>query len=290
MKNLSWKLGNIEVIQIVELYDAGEIIQSGIPNATSENIKGIPWLSPNFADEEGKLHAYVQAFLIKSNGKSILIDTCNGDAKTRTDIPEWGNLQTDFLEKLAKVGVGREQIDIVACTHLHFDHVGWNTMLVEDKWIPTFPNAKYLFAKEEYDYWISKPEKEIADDLAGIEDSVRPIVEAGLADFVDTDHMLDDSIRFISTPGHTPAHVSVYIESIGEKALISGDFLHHPCQVAHPEWTTLADTIPEKGIETRNELFKRLAEEGILLLGSHFSNPVSGTVSETEDGYIFTTE
>ena len=287
---LSWSIGHTKIYQIIELDDAGEIIQESITGAAPEEIMKIEWLVPNFADSEGNLKAHVQSFLIQDSGKNIIVDTCNGNGKERTDIQDWGKLQTNFLDKLRVLGVEPEDIDYVLCTHLHFDHVGWNTTLKGGAWVPTFPNARYLFAKEEFEYWKSNPEKEIDDDKQGILDSVMPVIDADLADLIEPNHKITKDVYLVPSPGHTPCHVSVMIESENKKALISGDFVHHPCQVRHPDWYTLADTYPDQGIETRKNLFKELAKDRVLLLGSHFSNPVSGHVVLDKDTYRFNIE
>lgn len=286
MTNLKWIIGEVEIIQIVEMED-NEFFASFIPEAKPERILEIPWLRPHFAGEKGNLRALVQSFLVESNGNNILIDTCNGNGKERPNMPTWGNLQTDFLKRFNDSGIAPESIDFVICTHLHFDHVGWNTKLENGKWIPTFPNAKYLFSKEEYEYWIKKPEKEMVDDFNGIDDSVTPIVDAGVAEFVTDDYKIDSNVRLIPTPGHTPHHVSVVIESQGKKAIISGDTLHHPCQIAHQDWTTLADTYPEQTVESRKKLLEEIKDSETLLIGSHFANPVAGKVKSLADGLIF---
>src|SRR5439155_24920214 len=152
-----WTIGEVEIIQIIEI-EAGKIIQDVLKDATPENIRKIPWLCPHFADEQGKLKAWVQSFLIKSDDKNILIDTCIGNDKPRTNILPWANLHTDFLRTFSDIGVPETDVDVVACTHLHIDHAGWNTKLEGGAWVPTFPNAKYLFAREEYEYWAKKPE------------------------------------------------------------------------------------------------------------------------------------
>lgn len=285
MTSLKWTIGDVEIIQIVEMVD-NELFSTFIPRASPQEIKKIEWLVPNFADKDGKLKALVQSFLVKSYGKNILIDTCNGNGKKRPNVPTWGNLHTDYLKKFNESGITPESIDIVACTHLHFDHVGWNTILENGSWIPTFPHAKYLFSKAEYEYWIKKPKKELIDDLNGIDDSVTPIVRSGLAEFVSDDYQLDNNIRLIPTPGHTPHHVSVVIESKGKKALISGDTLHHPCQIAQPQWTTLADTYPDQTVETRTRLLNEIKDTDTLLIGSHFANPVAGKIMTTKNGFL----
>ena len=173
---------------------------------------------------------------------------------------------------------------------LHFDHVGWNTRLRNGRWIPTFPNANYLFSKKEYEYWIKKPDQEIIDDFNGIDDSVTPIVDAGLAKFVADDHKIDKNVRLTPTPGHTPHHVSIVIESQGKRAIISGDVLHHPCQMVHQDWTTEADTYPDQTVETRKRFLKGIVDTNTLLIGSHFANPVAGFVVSEDEGLVLNTE
>lgn len=285
---MKWKIGDIEIIQTVEM-EGGELIQASIPNATPENIKKINWLYPNFADENGNLKAFVQSFLVKSEGKNILVDTCNGNHKIRPTCPTWGKLNTDFLKRLNVTGVNESEIDIVVCTHLHFDHVGWNTKLENGVFATTFPNAKYLFAKEEYRYWESKPEKEVDDDKFAFDDSVAPIVKANLAQFVSSNYKIDDNISLIPTPGHTPGHVSVLIESKEKRALISGDFIHHPSQFAHPEWTMGADAMPQKALETRLKMLDELADTDTLFIGTHFANPVTGYIKRLGKEFVFKT-
>lgn len=283
---LKWTIGQVEITQIVEM-EENEIFSSFIPEVKREKIKEIKWLYPYFADERGELKALVQSFLIRSNDKNILIDTCNGNGKDRPNVPSWGNLNTTYLEKFNSVEIKPEQIDFVACTHLHFDHVGWNTKKENGQLLPTFPNAKYLFSKQEYDYWIKKPEKEMIDDFNGIDDSVTPIVNAGLAQFIDDDYHLDNQVSFFPTPGHTPHHISVKIQSQGKTAIITGDVMHHPCQIAKPEWTTGADTFPEQTVATRKFFLDEVKDKDILIIGTHFANPVAGKIVSTKQGLEF---
>lgn len=270
-----WTIGNVTISQIIEV-DAGEVIQEIMPDANPASILGIPWLRPHFADENGKLKAVVQAFLVTTPTAAILVDTCVGNEKKRVELSAWNNLHTDFLHRLAALGRNRNDIDIILCTHLHFDHVGWNTMLEAGKWIPTFPRARHLFAKEEFEYWKGKPEKEIADDHAGFRDSILPVYEAGLVDLVQVDQSVVEGVSLIPTPGHTPAHVSVVIASGGEQAVITGDVLHHPCQIAHPEWATVGDTDRDRATRTRKGLIDRLVGSETLVIGSHFALPTAG--------------
>ncbi len=283
--SLKWRIGNAEIFQIIEIENAGEIIQSIIPEATPQNIQKIDWLQPNFADADGHLKAQVQAFLIKSDGRWILVDACNGNGKQRTDMSEWGNLQTNFLEKLHELGARETDISTMICTHLHCDHVGWNTIMIGGKWVPTFPNAEYIFVKKEYDYWSTVPVGEIGDDLAAFDDSVAPIVQAGLAKMVDDNFRVDENIYLIPTPGHTPGHVGVAIESGGKKAIITGDLFHHPCQIAFPNWSAETSAAKEQAIASREKLLNEIADRNVLLIGSHFSDPVAGFVERKNDNY-----
>lgn len=281
MQSKTWTIGKVKIIQIIEI-EAGDVIQETIPKAKHEEIQKIKWLVPDFANEDGSLKALVQSFVIDTDKKKILVDTCVGNDKTRTDIEAWSNLQEDFLGRLQRTGYNPEDIDIVLCTHLHFDHVGWNTKLIDGEWVPTFTNARYLFSEEEYNYWLRKPEKEIADDHAGFNDSVVPIMEAGLADLVINDHQVCQEVRLIPTPGHTPAHVSVLVESDDEKAVITGDVMHHPCQLHHSDWETVADTDPDKATDTRRKFLSKYKNTKTLVIGSHFSLPTAGYIVEKD--------
>lgn len=284
MEFQTWKIGDVEIFQIVEMID-NELFSTFIPEATPSAVLKHKWLKPHYIGESGNLKAQVQSFVIKTDGKHVLIDTCNGNDKNRPGMPTWGNLNTDFLEKFVRIGINPEEVDYVACTHLHFDHVGWNTKLENGKWTPTFTNAQYLFSQDEYNYWIKKPDNEVEDDHNGIVDSVVPIVESGRAQFIADNFQLDQNVRFIPTPGHTPHHISVVIESKGERAVISGDVMHHPCQIAETKWTTLADTYPKQTIETRIKFLEEYADTNTLIIGTHFPYPVAGYIVKKNSGF-----
>jgi glyoxylase-like metal-dependent hydrolase (beta-lactamase superfamily II) len=187
-----------------------------------------------------------------------------------------------FLQDLEKAGFETDSIDTVMCTHLHVDHVGWNTVLKGNRWVPTFSNARYLVNKAEWDYW-----NEAGDDDFGpvISDSVRPIVDQGLCDLVDANHRLSSEIWLEPTPGHTPGHVSVRISSLGEEALITGDFLHHPCQFARPEWASSADYDKDAARKTRLRVFESYADRPVLIIGTHFAGPTAGYLRRDGDVY-----
>jgi glyoxylase-like metal-dependent hydrolase (beta-lactamase superfamily II) len=284
---MKWRIGEVTVSKIVELEVTGGS-RFILPQATPEAVLPIGWLQPDFADERGRLKMSIHALVVETrNGKTgsrrILVDTCLGNDKENRRIPTWNKLQTSFLADLAAAGYPRETIDTVVCTHLHVDHVGWNTMLVERRWIPTFPNARYLMGRVEYAHWTQQHERE--DMAAILADSVAPVWNAGLVDLVETDHLICEEISLVPTPGHTPGHVSVRIASGGEEALITGDFMHHPCQIARPEWSSTADSDPALAQQTRERMLTGLADRPTLVIGTHFAGRTAGRIVRDGNAY-----
>lgn len=282
MDSITLQVGDIEITPIIEI-EGGDLIQKIIPNATPENIAKISWLKPFFADEKNNLKALVQSFVIETAGERIVVDTCIGNNRVRPQTQKWSNLKTDFLSHFEKQ-FKRETINKVICTHLHFDHVGWNTMLGNDRWIPTFPNARYLFVENEFNYWKDFPKEEIEDDFAGFREAVLPVLNAGLVDLVAADHKISDEISLIPTHGHTPSHVSILIKSKGRKAVITGDVFHHPCQIAYPDWKSF-DTNSKQALASRLALLERFADTETLIIGSHFASPTGGILQRYKDSF-----
>ena len=243
-ESAEWRVGRFRIRNLVET-DAGSAIQEIISEARPDVIAGIAWLAPHFADTSGNLKGVVQSFLVSDEVHRIVIDTCVGNDKRRESLEAFDNLQTDFLDRLIRLGWEPETVTHVVCTHLHFDHVGWNTQRVEDEWKPTFSNARYVFCSPEFDYWRTFPEKEIEAQCGGFRDSVLPIVEAGLATYLEPHGAIVPGVTFLPTPGHTPGHCSVSIESNDERGVITGDVIHHPCQIARPTWSTRSDYDPD---------------------------------------------
>jgi glyoxylase-like metal-dependent hydrolase (beta-lactamase superfamily II) len=277
-----WRIGEVTVTKIVEFEVTGGS-RFILPQATYEEILPIGWLQPHFADERGRLKMSIHALIVETPGRRIVVDTCLGNDKEGRRIPTWNNLQGPFLADLAAAGYPRESIDTVLCTHLHVDHVGWNTMLVDGKWVPTFPRARYLMGRVEFDHWRSQHER---DDMAAIfADSVKPVHDAGLVDLVETDHRVSDEISLVPTIGHTPGHVSVRIRSQGEEALITGDFMHHPCQIARPHWSSTADSDPQQAQQTRERMLGELAGRPVLVIGTHFAGATAGHIVRDGDAY-----
>jgi glyoxylase-like metal-dependent hydrolase (beta-lactamase superfamily II) len=275
---MRWSIGGVTVTRVLELppllADPARFIQT-----TREEISKHGWLSPEFADDAGNIKLNFQAFIVETGGARIMVDTCFGNDKPRTKT-SFTMLNGPFLERLELAGYPPETIDYVLCTHLHADHCGWNTRLVDGKWLPTFPNAAYLLAKAEYE--CLRADKR-GDAPAILQDSVQPVVDAGLVTLVESDHVIVEEVRLEPTPGHTPGHCAVIIASDGQEAVITGDALHHPVQVAIPDVGDNFCWDGEIAAATRRRLLHRVADRGALLLGSHFSGPV-GIYLEPDGG------
>jgi glyoxylase-like metal-dependent hydrolase (beta-lactamase superfamily II) len=279
---LHWKVGDVTVTKVVELEATGGS-RFLLPQATPEAVLPMTWLQPHFADANGRLRMSIHALVVETPTRRIVVDTCLGNDKTGRRIPHWNDMRGPFLADLEAAGYPRGSIDTVLCTHLHVDHVGWNTMLVDGRWVPTFPHARYLYGRTEFAHWSTVEGR--PDMQAIMADSVMPVFDAGLVDLVETDAHICEEISLVPTPGHTPGHVSVRIASSGEEALITGDFMHHPVQIARPDWTSTADSDPAQGIETRLSMFDRLAGAPVLVIGTHFAGATAGHI--VRDGASF---
>ena len=281
---LKWKIGDVTVSRVVEIevdIPAGGP-HSLLPDSSADALRAIEWLSPHFINGNGEMKLSIHALLVEGHGQRLIVDTCIGNDKPRTNAL-MNKLNLPFLRDLEAAGWSRDSVDTVVCTHLHVDHVGWNTMLEGGKWVPTFPNAKYLIGRKEFAHWQATGEP--LGDGPVLEDSVQPIIDAGLATFVEMDHRICDEIYLRPTTGHTPGHVSVVIESRGEKALITGDCIHHPSQMARPDWSSSFDSDPVASRRTRWDLFADLAEQPVLVIGTHFAAPTAGYVRRDGDAY-----
>ena len=285
MSNLSWTIGDATITRVVEL-DANMPMRSFLPAATDEKLEPHKtWLRPHFLDDDNNISLSIHALLIESCGKRIIVDTCVGEmgiAGFDALTPE----KFDFPDKLAAAGFPRESIDYVLCTHLHFDHVGWNTMRQDNQWVATFSNAKYLFSKEEWAFWEHEEDPFEKETKA---DSIIPVIESGQVEWVDMDHQVTDSVRLIPTPGHTPGHVSVLIESQGATAVITGDLFHHPLQFARPHWKDIADVDGPLAEKSRIEFMQQF-QTPTLVLGTHFAHPTAGTIVKDGDSFRFDVE
>ena len=281
--NEVWRVGDIKISRVVELEVTGGS-RFILPDATRDQCLPLEWMHPHFMDEAGNLIMSVHALVVDTGEHRIVVDTCIGNDKERS-IPAWSNLQTSFLEDLIKTGYEPESFDLVLCTHLHVDHVGWNTSYVGGEWVPTFPNAEYLVASAEWQYWTSEPESGRFDEVYA--DSVKPIEPLMRLIDVDSDAEIVPGITLKPTPGHTPGHVSVEVQSMGQRAIITGDCIHHPCQMTRVEWCSSADTDAALGLDTRSQLLAELCDSQTLVIGTHFATPTAGYIRPHVDGHYW---
>jgi glyoxylase-like metal-dependent hydrolase (beta-lactamase superfamily II) len=281
-ENLHWTIGDVTITRIVE--SVSSLPSSGVlVNADDDTVAShASWLRPHFVDDDGQFVLSIHALAIAAADRKIIVDTCVGEHQ----LPGMEALSrhSGFLTDLADAGFPREQVDTVICTHLHFDHVGWNTMLDDGAWVPTFPNARYLLCEDEWKHWQTE---EVSPYTTTLGDAVQPVIDAGLADLVAADHAITDEVRLESTPGHTPGHVSVRIDSGGQHALITGDFAHHPVQFAETEWFSVADSDSAGSSATRRRVVDELRDSGVLVIGTHFAPPCAGHLVTAGNGCRF---
>jgi len=284
----TWKIGNVEVTRIVEVNNHTDPLDFLLQGGSPELMKKYDWMFPYFATPEGDMMISFQCFVVKAGDRRIMIDTCIGNDRWR-EYDIFNGMNTSFLQDLERAGVPPETVDTVLCTHLHFDHVGWNTHKVDDKWVPTFPNARYLFSRREWDHWKDVPRDGgvLSQHLV---DAIQPIFDAGLVELIDPDHRISDEIRLFPTPGHTPGHVSVHISSQGKDAVITGDLMHSPIQMAEPDLPGNFDMDPEMGSKTRRKFLETYENRKALIIGSHFCDPTVGWIIAGERNWRFEIE
>ena len=273
MSHLTWQIGDVRITRVQEFEMEG--LEWVIEQASAANLGKIPWLAPHFVNGEGEAVLSIHALVIETRDRRILVDTCVGNDKNLPVIADWHQRTGPFLADLADAGYPRESVDTVLCTHLHVDHVGWNTMRVDGKWQPTFAEARYLVAHDEWAHWSEKTDEFTTQVL---DESVRPVWDAGLMDLVDANHRVCDEVWLEPTPGHTPGHVSVRVSSRGEDAVITGDMIHHPCQIAEPGWGAQVDHDFDQGVRTRSDFLARYGDQPVLVIGTHFAGPSAGRI------------
>ncbi|MFJ2865682.1 MBL fold metallo-hydrolase [Kitasatospora sp. NPDC087314] len=274
----SWAVGDVVVHRVDEALLPPATGRWLLPDATPEVVAGQDWLRPHFTDHDSALRLASHSFAFVVDGLRVLVDTGIGNGKERAN-PAWHNLRTDFLERLTAGGFPPDSVDLVILTHLHADHVGWNTREVNGEWIPTFGNARYLTARAEREFWAGYAMDEARAQM--FRDSVIPVERAGLLDAVDVPAggvAIAPGLRLVPTPGHTPGHVAVELTSRGEVALITGDCIHHPVQLAHPAIGACVDIDPRRSEASRRALLASVADTDTLVLGTHFAPPTAGRV------------
>lgn len=274
------RLGEVTIDSVVEIPRSSFPTTEMLPESSKDVIeRHYTWLKPDFFDETvGDLGSRIQTYVVRTPRHTVLIDTGVGNDKPREENPLWHRRQGTYIADLGARGVTPEQVDLVVCTHLHIDHVGWNTRLENGRWMPTFPRATYLFVGDEWEYW--RWEKD-----ACIADSVLPVVEAGRARLVASDHVIDPWLRLEPTPGHTPGHACVRLTTRAGQAVFTGDLMHRTVQVAEPQWSSRFCYDPRQAAATRRAFVEGHADGGTLVLAAHFPRP--GYIVRERDGLRF---
>ena len=281
------RIGEIEIHRVLEMVMPFDR-RTFFPNTSDEAWAPYrSWLEPDALDPQSDSLLFpMQSYVVRTAHHTVLIDTCVGNHKERPKRPSW-HLKTDdtYLRGLAALGIAPEEIDYVFCTHLHADHVGWNTRLENGRWVPTFPNARYIFSKREFETWRDVGHSNFA--RTPLEDSVLPIVAADRAQLVANDFALDDQIRLEPTPGHTPDHVAIAIGAGAQSAVMSGDLMHSPVQCLHPEWVPWPDWDAALASRTRRAFLERYCDTPTLVCTAHFPLPSAGRVVRAGNAFRF---
>ena len=282
---LNFTVGDLTIHRIIEqetsFLPALEVFPGLAPELLAENRT---WMQKAGAlDAQDTLILCFQSYVVKTPHHTILVDSCIGNDKPRPNRPKW-NMKTDdlFMRGLAATGVSVADIDVVMCTHLHVDHVGWNTRLENGRWVPTFPNARYIFGKAEFDYWTAQNAKA---EVPPFTDSVLPVVAADRAEIVRDDFAIGDHVRILPTPGHTPGHVAFSFGKGRDDAVFSGDLMHSPLQARHPQLSAKFDIDQVQAAATRRAFLERYCDTATLCCTAHFPSPSTGWIKRRGDGF-----
>jgi glyoxylase-like metal-dependent hydrolase (beta-lactamase superfamily II) len=288
----TYRVGDAEITRIVDWNLTHFKTPQLIPEWNNETVHDLPHSHVESTDAAGEYAPLsIHSWLVRHRGRTVLIDTGAGNDKLRPYAPYFGRLQTPYLKNLQTAGVAPEEVDLVLLTHLHVDHVGWNTRLEDEQWIPTFPNARYIFSHKEHAFFTNPANSTERNrtSFAVQQDSVDPIIAAGLADMFDADeYEIADGFTFHATPGHSIAHQSIIFRSTGEVALFAGDLMHHPVQVQRPQWNSVFDALPEEARASRMWALEFAAENNALVFSSHFSAPSVGRIQRIGSRFAWT--
>ncbi len=282
------RIGDVAIRRVEE--NAGPSFKPAqlYPDWTPEALeKHRSWLVPRcYHERTDRFIMSLHSWVVRTERHTILVDTCVGNDKARSR-STWDRLSTPWLDRLRATGVQPEEVDFVLCTHLHTDHVGWNTRLENGRWVPTFPNAKYIFHEKEYAAWEAEHRRGANPPGTVFRDNCLPIVEAGQALLVDDDYALDDTITLTPTPGHAPHHCCVNVHSRGQRAVVTGDMMHHAIQCREPDWSPGVDWDPQQAAVSRRSFLSSLADSDVLLLPIHFPRPTVGLVTADGDRFHY---
>ncbi|MGK5627119.1 MBL fold metallo-hydrolase [Streptomyces sp. URMC 123] len=293
-------LGAVDITRVVEWHAPVAPTSAVFPGATAEMWRANEsWLAPDFwRPDTDDLVAVAQTWVLRSEGRTILVDTGIGNDKTLSDMPAWSGLRTDFLGRLEAVGVRPEDVDVVVNTHVHADHVGWNTRLRDGAWVPTFPNATYLIAKADYDYWHPSNTRPKVGSLGGVplegdratmfRESVEPVHLAGQAVLWEGGHTIDGNLSLEPAPGHTPGSAVLRLASGSDRALFIGDLVHSPLQFVEPDCDTCLSEDQAAATRSRRRVLEWAADTRSLVFPAHL--PGHGGAEVRRDGSRFAIE
>ena len=284
------RIGEFEVRRIAEFEGPFIAPEDFFPDFDPEVLRENPDLTGSrlIDRESGRLVFSFHSFVVRTGRHTILIDSCLGNDKERPARQQFHRMRTSYLADLAAAGIQPEAVDYVMCTHLHWDHVGWNTRLLDGSWVPTFPNARYIMARREFAHWDGAAQRgEDTPHRAAFEDSVLPVVRTGQSLLVDDDFAMEDGLWFESAPGHTPGNIVIHARSGDDHAVFLGDVVHHQLQLARPEWSTRACSDMDLSRTTRTRLIEEHAERGTLLLPAHFPAPTAGRIVRHDGAYRY---
>jgi glyoxylase-like metal-dependent hydrolase (beta-lactamase superfamily II) len=279
----AWQVGAVRITAVVEAQTDGIPVEFFFPKADAGQVQAVEWLAPDFAGADGTIGMRVQALVVEAAGRTLVVDPCVGNDKPR-GLPFWNMQQWPLLERFQAAGFTPDDVDAVVYTHLHVDHVGWGTTLVDGAWVPTFPNAEYLFTQAELDWLIAGP---FTDDEARAihADSIQPILDAGLARIVEPGTDLGGGLSLHAAGGHTPGHTVLWVDGgDGHRAVLAGDAIHHQLQCAHPEVGFVSDADAEAAHRTRLALLDEVATTGAVLLPAHFPSRPAGRLTPVAAG------
>lgn len=285
------RLGEVSLDVVWEADDHSFDAQEFFPLSTPEDFRAQrQWIAPlHLSFETNRIALSMHSWLVRTPRSTILIDGCVGNGKHRPTRPAWDRLDLPYLDRLAALGVAPEAVDFVMCTHLHADHVGWNTRLLDGRWVPTFPNARYVIGRKDHDDWAARLAAAggvaRGHHLQSFVDSVLPIVEAGQALLVDDGYEVDGTLTVGPAPGHTAGHIAIWLATGGERAVFTGDVIHHPIQVKFPQWSCMGCEDPDQATETRMRILGCCAETGTMLLPGHFMPPHAGRLESRAEGF-----
>ena len=284
-----WRIGDITVHRVLEFEQPLLPPSVLLPDATDDAIaRHRDWLEPTLLDPDtGLLILAFHSFVIRTPRHTVLVDTCSGNDRQRPQKPRYHLQDRPYLANLEAAGVDPAEVDVVLCTHLHVDHVGWNTRLLNGRWVPTFPNARYLFARREWEFWEREYRTDRFTDDPYYEDSILPVIEANQMVLVDGDHVIDDWVRLEPSYGHTPGHVCVCVADGDRHAIMTGDMMHHPVQCAEPDWSSCFCVDLEESRQTRRRFLDRHAETDALIMPAHFVTPTAGRIVRRGDSFRF---